>query len=141
ATRAGTAAQAPDHHVVIIGIGLNLDDARALSQALDRKVADWSQICAADPKTSTVSMPQLVAAMVNNLERSLNHASTHGFDCLPARYALADGLSGKAVDIIDNGKLLRSGIAAGVNPEGQLLVRTGTQEDPVSVGEISVRAQ
>lgn len=141
ATRSGTATLAPDHHVVIIGIGLNLDDARALSQALDRKVADWSEITAEDPAASTASMAQLVAAMVGNLERSLNHVTAHGFDGLPARHALVDALSGKGVDIIDNGKIIRSGIAAGIDGDGQLLVRTGMQEAPVSVGEISVRAQ
>ena len=140
-TRAGTATQAPDHHIVIIGIGLNLDDARALSQSLDRKIADWSDVCAADPGASKTSTPQLVASIALNLERSLHHAISHGFEGLPSRHAQVDALSGQTVDIIDNDKIIRSGIAVGLNTSGQLLVRTGDKEIPVSVGEISVRAK
>lgn len=140
-TRAGTAAMAPDHHVVIIGIGLNLDDARALSVALDRKIADWSEVASDNPALHEVSMARLVAAMALNLERSLHHATAHGFDGFPARHALVDALSGKTIDIVDSGKIIRTGIANGVDPDGQLLVRTGPEEVAVSIGEVSVRAQ
>src|SRR3546814_2692483 len=36
-TRAGTARLSSDHHVAIIGIGLNLNDARALSQRSEER--------------------------------------------------------------------------------------------------------
>lgn len=141
ATRSGTAALAADHHVVIIGIGINLDDARSLSQALDRKVADWSELTAEDSLARTATMARLVFSIALNLERSLNQVTAHGFEGFPERYASVDALAGKSVDIIDNGRLIRSGIANGIDVNGQLLVRTGTEETPVSVGEISVRAQ
>src|SRR3546814_19284776 len=47
-TRAGTARMSPDHYVAIIGLGLNQDEARALSTSFNRKVADWSTISAKD---------------------------------------------------------------------------------------------
>ena len=42
ATRASAAPSSSDHHVVIIGIGLNLRDATTISQNTQRAIADWS---------------------------------------------------------------------------------------------------
>src|SRR5690606_15402853 len=43
-TRGGASRLSPDHHVAIIGMGITLEGARALSQSLKRRVADWSEI-------------------------------------------------------------------------------------------------
>lgn len=140
-TRAGTSRQSRDHYVAIIGIGINLDDARALSQSLNRHVADWSEVAAQDPEAAEISIPALVATIADSWYLSLNAAIRDGFQAFPERYAHVDALIGQYVHVLDNGRNTQSGIACGVNTLGQLLVRTHEGEQPVSIGEISIRPQ
>jgi BirA family biotin operon repressor/biotin-[acetyl-CoA-carboxylase] ligase len=140
-TRAGTSKLSADHHVVIIGIGLNLDDARSLSQSLNRQVADWSEVTAQDTHAATIPIAAIVAAIARAWYTCLNDVIGQGFSLMPTRYAKVDALAGQHVNIIDNGRILHAGIACGVNELGQLLVRTSAGEVAVSVGEVSVRPQ
>ncbi|NYT84294.1 biotin--[acetyl-CoA-carboxylase] ligase [Pollutimonas harenae] len=140
-SRAGTARLSPDHHVAIIGMGLNLDDARALSTSLNRKVADWSEITAKDSSVATVPAAGLVARIAQSWYDCLNQVTAHGLDFLPERYAQVDALLGQHVNILDDGRLLQAGIACGVNRLGQLLLRSPQGEQAVTVGEVSVRPQ
>lgn len=138
-TRAGTARLSPDHHVAIIGIGINLDDARALSSSLDRRIADWSEVGRADSAAARLRPEQMVIRIARAWYESLTDISMNGFTGLPARHAAVDGLIGQKVDIVDDGRILLSGNAAGVNDAGQLLVRDAAGEHAISVGEVSVR--
>lgn len=140
-TRAGTARQSPDHHVAIIGMGLNLDDARALTLSLNRRVADWSCVGQTDPLASTVTAVGLVSRIAQAWYTTLNDVTAYGFDGFPARYAKVDALSGLPVNVLDDDRLIQAGIAFGVNTYGQLRLRTPEGEDTVTVGEISIRAQ
>src|SRR5699024_912628 len=79
-TRAGTARLAADHHVVIIGIGINLDDARALSQSLNRRVADWAEITRLDGRAATVTAAGLIARIAQSLYAHINDVVATGFD-------------------------------------------------------------
>lgn len=137
-TRSGT-AQVPDHHLIIIGMGLNLLDARALSQSLDRNVADWSGIAALDAQAAQAGAAQLVACAAQAWYQALNEASAQGLAGLPERYAEVDALAGQHVDVIDDGHLKHTGVACGIDAQGRLLVRNAQGTQPVSVGEISVR--
>ncbi|MGB6241503.1 MAG: biotin--[acetyl-CoA-carboxylase] ligase [Castellaniella sp.] len=137
-TRSGT-TQAADHHLIIIGIGLNMLDARALSLSLDRNIADWAEVAAIDAQAAQATAATLVAGLARAWYDTLNQATAHGFADLPARYAQVDGLAGQALDIIDAGKLRQTGIACGIDAQGRLLVRNAEGVHPVSVGEISVR--
>lgn len=138
-TRAGTARLTRDHYVAIIGMGINLDDARSLSQSLDRQVSDWSEIAREDKKAAAVTAAALVASVADAWYTTLNQVTAYGFDGLPARYAKVDALAGQHVNVLDEGRVRQAGIACGVNTLGQLIVRTPDQEIPISVGEISVR--
>lgn len=140
-TRAGTARLSNDHHVAIIGMGINLNDARALSQSLDRRIADWSQIAAVDAGAASVSAAGLAGRIAQAWYATLNQASTHGLDNVITRYSLVDALAGQHVDVIDDGTLRHSGIACGINSYGQLLVRTPNGDQAIHVGEVSVRAR
>lgn len=139
-TRAGTARLTPDHHIAIIGIGINLDDARALSQSLNRRVSDWKEVMTADRLAATVTAAGLAARIANAWYDSLNDATAHGLQDFPQRYAQVDGLIGQTVDVVDDGRLMQTGVACGINTHGQLLLRTPAGERPVTVGEISIRA-
>ena len=139
-TRASTSL-ASDHHVAILGIGVNLDDARALSQSLNRQVADWSEVTAQDEQAATVQMPALVAAIAQAWDNALNDVIRQGFEGLPERYAQVDALAGQHINVLNDGRIINAGIACGVNSLGQLMLRTPSGETAISVGEISVRPQ
>lgn len=138
-SRAGASRLSPDHHIVVIGMGVNLNDARALSRSLDRQVADWQQVCQADEGAAAASAVDLVERVARRWYDGLNHITAHGFDDFPQRYAACDALAGQEVNIVDNGETLHYGTASGINQGGQLLLRTVNGEVPVSVGEVSVR--
>jgi len=138
-TRAGTSRLSSDHHVAIIGMGLNLDDARSLSQSLNRQIADWSEVASQDPRAAGTPVPVIVATIAHAWYVSLNAAIRDGFEDLPGRHAQVDALAGQHIDMLDNGRLVQSGIACGINALGQLRIRTPQGENAVSIGEISVR--
>lgn len=140
ATRAGTSRLSADHHVAILGIGINLDDARALSTSLNRRIADWSEIARADSAAARVRPEHIVMRIARAWNENLSTLSSQGFEGLPERYARVDGLVGQKIDIIDDGRIVRSGNAVGVNAAGQLLLRDASGEHAISVGEVSARA-
>ncbi|MFC4298723.1 MAG: biotin--[acetyl-CoA-carboxylase] ligase [Castellaniella sp.] len=139
-TRSG-AAQTADHHLIIIGMGLNLNDARALSQSLDRRIADWAEIAADDPVAARTSAAELTACAARSWYDALNHVTAHGFADLPARYAEVDGLAGRMLDVLDDGHLRHTGAACGIDADGRLLLRNAEGVQAITVGEISVRLQ
>lgn len=138
-TRSGTSRQSPDHHVLIIGIGLNLNDARSLSQSLNRAIADWREVGLADEQAADVTPGQLVKSIVSAWQQVFNEVTRNGFDDFPARYQAVDGLIGRHVNVIHDGRLVGSGIAQGVNETGQLRVLGPDGENTLAVGEISIR--
>lgn len=141
ATRAGTSRLSTDHYVVIMGMGINLNDARALSQSLNRQVADWSEIAAQDETAAAANAVEIVSHIALAWYNSLNEVTAQGFDSLPERYSKVDVLAGQHLNVLDNGRIIQAGIACGINTLGQLILRTPTGETPVSIGEISVRPQ
>lgn len=140
-TRAGTARESADHYIVIMGMGLNLDDARALSQALDRRVADWREVVREDAQAAAATAVDLVACVAKSWQTALNQAVRDGLAGLPERHAAVDALVGQTVDVLDAGSVIQSGIASGVDEHGRLLLRTPGVVYPVTVGEVSVRAR
>src|SRR5690554_6554035 len=103
-TRAGTARLASDHHIAIIGMGINLDDARALSQSLNRRVADWAEIARTDMLAQTATAVGLVTRIAQAWQKGLNDVTANGFDTFPTRYAEVDTLAGQSIDVIDDGR-------------------------------------
>lgn len=140
-TRSGASRLSADHYVAIIGIGINLDDARALSLSLNRQVADWAQIAKQDDWAATAPLASLVSAIAQAWYNGLNHVTFNGFTDFPKRYAQVDVLAGQHINVLDDGKIVQAGIACGVNSLGQLVVKNPDGEQAISVGEISVRAQ
>jgi len=138
-TTRARASPSPEHHVVILGIGINLREAPALSLALGRNVADWSQIAQVDAKAAATDAVQRVASIAWHWQTGIQHLQTQGPDDFAQRYAEVDALAGQAVNILNQGAVVLSGIARGVNAQGQLLVRTDGRDVAVTVGEVSVR--
>jgi len=129
-------------HTVVVGVGLNLHDAEALSQALQRPVADWSQVAAA-ADIAAASPADLVCAVASALHQALEELQTApaGFGAFLARYGRVDALAGRPVNVLNQGAVLHSGVAQGLDEHGRLRVATPTGTLPVTVGEISIRPQ
>lgn len=140
-TRSGASRISPDHYVAIMGIGINLNDARALSVSLNRQVADWHEVCHEDHVAANAQVTDIVAGIAQGWYQRLNHVTAYGFDDFPNHYAAVDVLAGQAINVLDDGRIIQAGIACGVNTWGQLLVKGPDGISPITVGEISVRPQ
>ncbi len=133
---------APDAsgHAVVFGVGINLADGPALSQALQRQVADW-QAVASMPGAPPSGPTELVCAVAGALHRALQGWQSGGFDAFVARYAQVDALAGQDVNVLDQGQVIQQGVAQGVDAQGRLVLATAGGLLPVTVGEVSVRAR
>jgi BirA family biotin operon repressor/biotin-[acetyl-CoA-carboxylase] ligase len=125
----------PQQPLLVIGMGLNLSGAAALSADLNRPVADLSQILvghAVDPIS-------LVATLAQAWQRTLHDYAAKGYAAFAPRYQEVDGLLGEHVDVIDQGKLLHTGIACGTDSIGRLKIETASGILPILVGDVSIR--
>jgi len=123
---------------LVIGMGLNLADADELSRNLGRPVADWRATGNQEPPAD------LCAAVASAWHAELARAESHwqpgiGLPDLPERYAVHDVLAGCPVQVQDQGVVLMHGVAAGVAPDGRLLLRTDAGIQPVMAGDVSIR--
>ncbi|XHK77863.1 biotin--[acetyl-CoA-carboxylase] ligase [Bordetella pertussis] len=127
-------------HAVVIGMGLNLHGGDALSQALQRSVADWNDVAGPGEKGPDAAA-DLVAAVARAWQDAAHTLQQEGFGAFGARFARVDALAGRPVNVIDRGEILYTGAASGVDDHGRLLVQAADGMRPVSVGEISIRPQ
>jgi BirA family biotin operon repressor/biotin-[acetyl-CoA-carboxylase] ligase len=133
-TAPSTTARQP---ILVIGMGLNLSGGAELSAELKRPVADLSHILleqAIDPIT-------LVATLAQAWQRTLHDYAATGYAGFAARYQEVDGLLGQQVEVIDQGKLLHTGIARGTDSIGRLQIETASGLLPILVGDVSIRAR
>lgn len=140
-TRASTARLSADHFVVVVGIGINLRQGQQLSEKLNRPIADWGQLCQTHPQVGSHQPEHIVAAIAHRWWQQLNLVTTSGLGHLVQEYQDVDYLYRLPIDIVHDGQITHSGIAAGINARGQLLVQMGTHTKAVSVGEISIHTQ
>ena len=133
----------PGRHVagytVVIGMGVNLIDADRLSLALEREVADWSQVQAHSPREASAA--DLVCASATAWHEAIRSLEREGFGAFKRRFDQVDALAGRKVNVLDKGAILLSGTACGVDDHGRLLVQTPEGAKPILVGEISIRRQ
>ncbi|CAM4212624.1 biotin--[acetyl-CoA-carboxylase] ligase [Bordetella muralis] len=128
----------PDTYTIVIGMGVNLTDADRLSQSLGRSVADWTTIMQ-QTDSPAVSVADIVCASANAWRQAVQDLETNGFDAFRQRFSAIDALAGRDINVIDQGAVLFSGTAQGLDEHGRLLVQTPQGLVPVSVGEVSIR--
>jgi len=144
---AGLLIETAPASTVIIGMGLNLRGAEALSAHLDREIADLSQVQhqilnhAQHSKRAATSLhpASLVAYLAQAWQHALNEYAMHGYTAFTHSFAIVDALAGQAVQVMDQGQILSQGIAHGTDALGRLRVLTETGEIPVLVGDVSIR--
>ncbi len=126
---------APDGGVwAVIGIGLNLlmpDETEAL---LGRSIASL-------PWLARMDRNELMAALLDGLAAALREFERAGFAAFSARWNLRHAWQGETVVILDAGKTLHEGAAAGVDDTGRLLLDTREGRIAVLAGDVSLRVK
>lgn len=123
-------AHAKGGRYTVIGVGLNLV-APAPRPGLDGPVAGWREI---DAHATAATLLDAVALRL--LDAVLEFES-HGFAAFADRFAARDGLAGLHVQASAPASV--TGVAAGVQADGALILRTTAGFVAVSSGEVSVR--
>lgn len=135
----------PQHHVVVIGMGMNLADAQQLGSHLGRKVADWASVLRdlhRDEQAMSEDMAHLVARIAKAWGEAIQLYEREGFAPFIERHRQLDALQGKEIVVWQDGKRLMQGSAAGLDEQAHLLVRTELGEIiPLLNGDISIRAE
>jgi len=144
---AGLLLETAPASTVIVGMGLNLRGAEALSAHLDREIADLSQVQQqilnhAQPSAhaaTSLHPAQLVAHIAQAWQHALDEYARHGYKAFTHSFAIVDALAGQAVQVMDQGQVLHRGIAHGTDALGRLRILTEAGEIPVLVGDVSIR--
>jgi BirA family biotin operon repressor/biotin-[acetyl-CoA-carboxylase] ligase len=134
------------HPCLVVGIGLNLSGARALSTHLARDIADVSEILACAPnsaETGTASLcpSRIVSTIAQAWQKALDVYAAAGYAAFQDLFDSVDVLASVPVEVIDQGRVLQTGIAQGTDSSGRLLVQTATAVVAILVGDVSVRGQ
>lgn len=128
-TKAPAANTSPERYVVM-GIGINLRP----PQQGDDMVFSMPPVSMAE-LAPEVEVAQLVNALVPALVAALAVFEREGFAPWHRHYAQWDVLRARAVALSDG----RTGMAQGVNAQGELLLDTAQGQDSITSGELSVR--
>ena len=116
----------------VIGIGLNLLMPDELEAQIGRSVASL-------PWLARMDRDVLMAALLDALAEALRLFASRGFAAFSARWNLRHAWQGRPVVILDNGKVLQEGLAAGVDDAGRLLLDTAQGRTSVVAGDVSLR--
>ena len=118
----------------VIGIGLNLIMPDEVEAQLGRSAAGA-------PWLARMDRDVLVAALLDALADALRLFASQGFGAFSARWNLRHAWQGRPVVILDNGKVLQEGLAAGVDDAGRLLLDTAEGRTSVLAGDVSLRVK
>lgn len=131
------------HHVIVVGMGLNLSHAKALSESLQRPVADWTSVLSTlkDRELKAAEhVSSMVALIANAWYQAVLQYQVEGFEPFMVRHAAVDALVGQTVDVLNGSELMYSGLALGVDENACLQVMAEDGLKQVIYGDVSVRA-
>lgn len=124
---------APGQRVwAVIGVGINLLMPDQLEAQIGRSVA-------AAPWLAQMERNQLMATLLNRLTAVLTEFSEAGFAGFAARWNRLHAYQGLPVQILDAGRVLHEGLAAGVDDSGRLLLDTAGGRVAIVSGDVSLR--
>jgi len=116
---------------IVVGIGINLAGARALSAELERPVADTAEAGV------QAGREELLAAILNRLHRALGLFEEGCDGDLVQAWTRYDGLRGRPVRVTGAGPPMQ-GIARGIAADGALRLDTAEGIRSVYAGEASI---
>lgn len=121
-----------DH--VVVGIGVNVH-----TRDFPEELASIATSIALEAKAAALDRAEILADILSGLDRDVEHVAHRGLGLVHARLTKADALRDREVES-DDGAL--RGVAAGIDAEGRLLVRTSSGTiTPVTAGEIRLLAK
>ena len=124
---------APDGAVwAVIGAGINLLMPDQLEQDIGRSVA-------AAPWLAQMERNLLVATLLSRLAGVLAEFDDTGFAPFCERWNALHAWHGREVSIVDGGRVLQQGRAAGVDTIGRLLLDTAAGRVEILSGDVSLR--
>ena len=125
---------------VVVGVGVNCRIAPVMREGIEAggglPVTDLAEVCGDEMPGRNV----LAGSIIGELGRLLRDYEADGFEPWRAEWESADALVGKFVRVeVGDGEM--NGTARGIDPEGALLVETGSCLKRVIAGDVSVREQ
>ncbi len=127
----------------VIGIGLNLLSAGSDDMFLHLP-ANASGVVPPIAALPTTDRNVLLAELLDALVLTLQQFEQAGLAPFVARWNALHAHAGQRVDILDQGKILQSGIALGIDASGRLLLDCGSPALPqvkaIVAGDVSLRA-
>lgn len=129
-------AEVDEINYVVIGVGINSNiDAQAISACLDgMKITSIS-----DDLGHPINRLELTRALLENLEHYYLEMERRGSDAIVQQWKKNSDMLGRKVTVMQNNKKTVQGIAADVNDDGSLLLRTDSGDINIASGDISVR--
>jgi BirA family biotin operon repressor/biotin-[acetyl-CoA-carboxylase] ligase len=117
--------------VAVIGVGLNICE-----QRVDDASSGVAWLREIEPEATPLAV---LARVVSALLDALRLFESEGFPVFSERFAARDLLRGRPVRCNAGETEVVDGVAVGVSPAGELLVRTGRGVERIGSGEVSVR--
>jgi BirA family biotin operon repressor/biotin-[acetyl-CoA-carboxylase] ligase len=117
----------------VIGIGLNLTMPDSLETLIGQPAGDAPWLARMDRNV-------LMAALLDDLSNAMILFDNEGFSPFMQCWNELHAHAGREVVIIDRGQSLLSGVAAGIDPEGRLLLDCAAGRIAISAGDVSLRA-
>ncbi|KAF1042318.1 MAG: Bifunctional ligase/repressor BirA [Herbaspirillum frisingense] len=118
----------------VIGIGLNLAVPEGLESELQRAIG-------AAPELQKPPRETVLAIITSALAEVLTEFEQRGFGAFVKRWQTFHSYAGQDVKIVDNGRILHEGRAAGVDMMGRFLLDTEAGQIAVLAGDLSLRLQ
>jgi BirA family biotin operon repressor/biotin-[acetyl-CoA-carboxylase] ligase len=126
-----TAPPGADGVVAVIGVGINLALPPELLARLDRPAAALPSLAA--------ERNALLAALLNALAQACTEFDAGGVAAFAVRWNALHAWRGEEVAVLDGGRTLHQGIAAGIDGSGRLLLDTASGQVAVLSGDVSLR--
>ena len=128
---------------MIIGIGMNLRNAKQIESSLGSK--STSKVATLDqflPSQSTPpDMEYLWLKLIASLEHHLSEFDQHGFEIYQEQWKTWDAYLGQTVCVSGAGKEPIYGITQGIDQAGALLLQQNNQMIAIYAGDVSLRVQ
>ncbi len=126
---------------MIVGIGLNLQNAQSIEASLEsgQKVGSIDQLLGASNKLPDTEY--LWLKLIASLENHFNHFDQKGFEFYQEQWSKWDAYQDQAICISGSGKDPVYGVAKGVDKTGALLLQQENKIMTIHAGDVSLRVQ
>ncbi|WDU54892.1 biotin--[acetyl-CoA-carboxylase] ligase [Taylorella equigenitalis] len=132
-----------NHHVVVVGMGMNLNHAKELSKLLGRPIADWLSVIR-DHQIDVAQISHSISDLVALISQSWMDAfliyQSQGFDIFRKLHESMDALKDQIIDVYQDGEYVLTGQSLGLDQNARLLVKlSNDQIIPLLNVDVSIR--